>query len=253
MTGWVAMVPGTLGDGAGRCREVSRQARLVVANVGGLPQPAGMPAHVSGSAARRDGTAAAQRRLGRGAVGVAHPPFAQGPDRQRPDGVAAGRHGTAARHALGDAATAPAATSGPGPEREPEARSARASLAKVPGGNLKVHEARGGHTLLKHVNKTVGDLRARLRSEPWLKTASAFTNREIAEDAVQGVLKMNGPTIKSKLIFQDGEAVLVQSFNRAIGNVVTRDGVVRASKQITVVLVKDASKLGHHVKTAFPS
>jgi hypothetical protein len=46
---------------------------------------------------------------------------------------------------------------------------------------------------------------------------------------------------------------LVQSFNRVIGKVVTRDGVVTATNKVTVRIVKDSSRLGDHVKTAFPT
>ncbi len=233
MTGWVAMTPGSLGDGAGRCREVSRQARLVVANVGGLPQPAGMPAHVSvqlhaamAQLRRSADSAEAQsawliHRSHKGLIAngpmaslldVTAPPlvtpWAMPPPPPKPLLVPDPNENLIDRlfgrdDVLPEDAVKPGyLENGVNPTYllkvlQIEARSARTSLAKVPGGNLKVHEERGGHTLLKHVNKTVGDLRARLRSEPLIPAASAFTDRAVAEDAVAGILTMNRPLISS--------------------------------------------------------
>ena len=52
----------------------------------------------------------------------------------------------------------------------------------VPGGGLMAHEGLdGGHTLAKHVGKSDEFLRHRLATEPRIKAASTFYDRQTAE------------------------------------------------------------------------
>jgi hypothetical protein len=53
---------------------------------------------------------------------------------------------------------------------------------------LSTDEARGGHTLARHVAKSDGDLRARLAREPGISAASTYVDRETAESIVGRVL-----------------------------------------------------------------
>lgn len=289
MTGWVAMVPGTLRDGSRRCTEVAGQARAVADSLDGLPEPDGLPPHVSGqlraaAAQLRRSAASADRQsawlvhrsqkglMADGPFGsvldlTAPPllsPWAMPRPPEKPLKVPDPAESLADRlfgrdYVLPEEAANVVLEAGVNPTRLLKvlgigARGARRTrVSKPPGGGLKGHEERGGHTLERHVGKTEGDLRARLRNEPKIPAASAFTDRELAEDAVSAVLTINRETIKHLLHFQNGEARLVQSFDRAIGKVVTRDGTVTSTREITVVIVKDSSKLGYHVKTAFPS
>ncbi len=54
---------------------------------------------------------------------------------------------------------------------------------------LAEHEALGGHTLLKHVGKTEGKLRARLVLEPSIPAAGSFPSLRVAEAVISDALK----------------------------------------------------------------
>ncbi|MEM6275062.1 MAG: RNase A-like domain-containing protein [Myxococcota bacterium] len=57
--------------------------------------------------------------------------------------------------------------------------------------DLRAHEARGGHTLEKHVGKTDGELRARLKREPDTAQMSTFVSEIEARRAVQKAIREN--------------------------------------------------------------
>ncbi len=57
--------------------------------------------------------------------------------------------------------------------------------------NLAADEEAGGHTLKKHVGRTDGELRERLRREPEISAASTYTDRHTAEDFIGDCLSEN--------------------------------------------------------------
>ena len=57
--------------------------------------------------------------------------------------------------------------------------------------NLAADEEEGGHTLKKHVGRSDGDLRERIRMEPEISAASTYTDRRTAEDFVGDCLAEN--------------------------------------------------------------
>jgi hypothetical protein len=63
----------------------------------------------------------------------------------------------------------------------PSADAARYDLAR--------DEARGGHTLDKHVGRSDQELRERLNTERNISAASTWTNREVAEETVAQALR----------------------------------------------------------------
>jgi hypothetical protein len=66
----------------------------------------------------------------------------------------------------------------------------------VPGGGLMAHEGiDGAHTLAKHVGKSEEFLRNRLATEPHIRGASTFYDRQTAENAISGLLRANKPQI----------------------------------------------------------
>ena len=78
-----------------------------------------------------------------------------------------------------------ASASAPAPEatrREPSPR------PSAPIRDLSADEASGGHTLARHVGKTDDELRARLRREPDISSASTYTDRTTAEGVVGAAL-----------------------------------------------------------------
>lgn len=84
----------------------------------------------------------------------------------------------------------------------------------VPGGGLMAHEAAGGHTLHKHVGKSEEFLRTRLATEPNIRGASTFHDRQAAENAISGLLSAQQRTVdrwlagpRDVLVLQDRLAV----------------------------------------------
>lgn len=291
MIGRVAMVPATLRQGAARCRLVARNAGAVAGRVDGSHQPEGMPEgastqiHAAAAQLRRSAASAERQstwllhKAGRGVL--ADGPFAGTVDLLAPpllspwdlpdppeeplkvpdpgesllDRLLDGRD-----YVLPEEAANTVLTLGVDPTKLLKVLKLggqggrRTTTAKVPGGGLGRHEARGGHTLKEHVGRTTGDLRARLRRNPGMDAASSFPNREIAEDAIAGVLTMNGRTLPHLLRGSGrGRIAVTQEFNRPVGTIVARDGTVSTTRRVTVVIVRDSSRLGYHVRTAYPS
>lgn len=63
------------------------------------------------------------------------------------------------------------------------------------GYDLARDEARGGHTLERHVGRSDAELAARLAREPNLRTASSFLDRATAERVVAATLAEAAPRI----------------------------------------------------------
>src|SRR5437660_1123632 len=68
------------------------------------------------------------------------------------------------------------------PSREPAVR-----RQDRPTRDLSIDEAKGGHTLARHVGRTDAELRDRLRREQ-ISSASTYTDRAAAEHAVGAAL-----------------------------------------------------------------
>ena len=71
-------------------------------------------------------------------------------------------------------------------------RAAKDVTHLVPGGGLMAHEGvDGAHTLAKHVGKSEEFLRNRLATEPHIRGASTFYDRQTAENAISSLLHAN--------------------------------------------------------------
>ena len=62
--------------------------------------------------------------------------------------------------------------------------------------DLAADEARGGHTLARHVGRTDAQLRDRLRREPGISAASTYGDRETAERVVGATLAWAGTRLR---------------------------------------------------------
>jgi hypothetical protein len=290
MTGWVAMVPGTLRDGACRCTEVAGQARAVADGVDGLPEPDGLPPHVSGqlraaAAQLRRSAASAGRQsawlvhrsqkglMADGPFGsvldlTAPPllsPWAMPRPPEKPLKVPDPRESLVDMlfgrdYVLPEEAANVVLENGVNPTRLLKvlgigARGARRTrISKPPGGGLKGHEERGGHTIEKHVGKTEGDLRARLRREPNIPAASAFTNRERGDRQGQ---------LEARLPREDGGPIEMIvpgepdfAFSQVIGTGYHQDAFVDAESVEKIIdryrkwsplSIREASETGHRL------
>lgn len=75
---------------------------------------------------------------------------------------------------------------------QPQAKSnAHSTQTASSGHDLSRDESRGGHTLRKHVGRTDGDLRERLRREREISAASTYTDRHTAEGFIASCLDDN--------------------------------------------------------------
>jgi hypothetical protein len=63
--------------------------------------------------------------------------------------------------------------------------------------DLSKDEERGGHTLERHVARTDGELRERLRREGNISAASTWTDRETAEETIAEALRAERGRIES--------------------------------------------------------
>ncbi len=62
--------------------------------------------------------------------------------------------------------------------------------------DLDRDEARGGHTLARHVGKTDAQLRERLAREPGISTASTYLTREIADRTIARTLREQAERVR---------------------------------------------------------
>ena len=76
----------------------------------------------------------------------------------------------------------------PAPAVSPVSPAAERSAPSPPSYDLSADEASGGHTLARHVGKTDNELRARLRREREISSASTYTDRATAEAVVGAAL-----------------------------------------------------------------
>jgi hypothetical protein len=93
----------------------------------------------------------------------------------------------------------------------------------VTGGGLMAHEGLdAGHTLAKHVGKTEEFLRNRLATEPGIKAASTFYDRQSAESVLSGFIDANASEITRWLRDGSYELILQGHAARPVGLVIPR-------------------------------
>ena len=141
----------------------------------------------------------------------------------------------------------PAQAAGRGHESE----SRRAAGAR----DLSVDEARGGHTLERHIGKTDAELRDRLRREPDISSASTYADRETAERVVGAALASGGASFEKWKARQGRRPNYVLRYNahEVIGRSVRKDGTSSVPcERALVVLRWDDRKNQFYVLTSYP-
>ena len=133
----------------------------------------------------------------------------------------------------------------------------RVSQSPAPGGSryeLARDEARGGHTLSKHVGRTDDELRERLRRERNINAASTWTDRATAERVVGEALEAERSRVETWMRrgYPRANLVLHHEASRLIGRSLRRgdDRVVDAT-QAVIVLRADGPD-SFYVLTAYP-
>lgn len=113
--------------------------------------------------------------------------------------------------------------------------------------DLAHHEARGGHTILKHVGKRIEVLQARLEleapGEP-LAQRSTFPDLATAQELVRRALLANRPKIHSLV---DGPKATSRTLkfplDEPVGTVLRQDGSVVPGRSVVVVLRKKGGEV----------
>ncbi len=135
-------------------------------------------------------------------------------------------------------------------------KSGPARTRLVPGGGLKAHEStpalKRGHTLRDHVGKSNSFLRARLKNSGKVEV-STFTNRALAEDAISGAMLVHSGRIARWLRgSKDKTLPIEQSFDRSVGRIMAKDGKLRYSSRVRVILRRNPNHvLGYHIRTSY--
>jgi len=122
----------------------------------------------------------------------------------------------------------------------------------VPGGGLAAHEAAGGHTLARHVDKPESYLRHRLTTEPHITAASTFYDREVAEESIHELIAMHDAPIARWLADGSGKLVLEGSLPRPIGILIIPGSATTApGNGIRVILRRSrVTGTGFYIHTA---
>ncbi len=114
----------------------------------------------------------------------------------------------------------------------------------------------GGHTLKKHVDPTDAELLERVMKEDIL-SATKYTNKQIADQAIQANLKVNANKIENWLKrVKDGESRPFEwTHNYVLGHGVKKNttNFVYNIETSIVVLIRDIkSELGFTILTSYP-
>jgi hypothetical protein len=121
--------------------------------------------------------------------------------------------------------------------------------------DLSIDEARGGHTLKRHVGRTDEQLRERLEHERNIAAASTYTDRQTAERSVG--LAIQGGQEKIQRWLQRGarRPNLVLDYtepNDAVGRVMNRGAMGSVPCDHAIVVLKAEGPSDYYVLTSYP-
>ncbi|GAA4737052.1 hypothetical protein GCM10023350_21250 [Nocardioides endophyticus] len=117
-------------------------------------------------------------------------------------------------------------------------------LGKLRPGWLPAHE-KFGHTMERHVGRSVEYLRGRLRDQPRLKAASTFRNQKEAETAIERTLRRNEQEVLDWLKTAKDSQAFRADLGNDIGDVLVRaTGEVVQAHKVKIVLLPDRSATG---------
>ncbi len=119
--------------------------------------------------------------------------------------------------------------------------------------DLSRDEARGGHTLQRHMGKTDADLRERLHTED-VSAVSTYTDRAMAEMAVAAAIRENAEKINRWLRRPGGHSNLVLDYdsNSPIGRSMRRGETQSFPCSHAVAILKYAGANDYYVLTSYP-
>ena len=123
--------------------------------------------------------------------------------------------------------------------------------------DLQAAEARGGHTLERHVGKTDRDLAERLEREPQISSASTYTDADTARRVVAAALAQSRGKVGAWAARSGRRPNLVVKYvqpdGRAIGRSLARGARVSATCTRAVVVLRwDVRRRRWFVLTSYP-
>ena len=126
--------------------------------------------------------------------------------------------------------------------------------APAPRYDLARDEARGGHTLARHVGRSDAELRQRLQQEKNISAASTWTNREIAEETVAAGLKTERGRIENWERRGERRANLALHFQagRTIGRSLRRGEADTVPCTEAVIVLRADGTNNFYVLTTYP-
>ena len=146
-----------------------------------------------------------------------------------------------------------------GPAAPPPVEARQASPADPNGAryDLGRDEARGGHTLARHVGRSDAELKDRLRREPNISAASTYLDRATAERTVARTLARNRPQVDRWLARQGSRPNLVLDYrgspgDEAIGRSLPRRNPQAVPCSDAVVVLRWDGQRGFVVLTSYP-
>jgi uncharacterized protein YukE len=124
----------------------------------------------------------------------------------------------------------------------------------VPGGGLAAHEAAGGHTLAKHVDRTSRQLQQRFVDEPNLYQSSTFYDRPTAEHTLTELMSRHSKHIQRWLQSDSEELRLRWRTKQSIGLTFERGrSTADEAAGVLAYLRKDPEmSVGYYIHTAYP-
>jgi len=119
--------------------------------------------------------------------------------------------------------------------------------------DLSVDEARGGHTLKRHVGRTDEELRERLR-HGHISATSTYTDRATAEETVGAALERNRERIERWLARTGGHPNLVLDYDssHAVGRTLHRGEAASEPCSHAIAVLKYDGPDQYHVLTSYP-
>jgi len=130
-------------------------------------------------------------------------------------------------------------------------RGAKSSSAR----DLSADEAMGGHTLARHIGKSDDELRARLRHEPDISSASTYTDLATAEAVVGEAMASAGPPFEvwRNRTGRRPNFVLHFAAGRVIGRSIARERHEPVPCEHALVVVRwDDQRHQSYVLTSYP-
>ena len=118
-------------------------------------------------------------------------------------------------------------------------------------------EARGGHTLARHVGRSDAELKERLQREPNISAASTYTDRATAERIVARALARNRTRVDQWLARKGSRPNLVLDYRSSAGDEPIGRSLPRRSSQPVpcsdaVVVLRWDGQRGFLVLTSYP-